>query len=747
MRWLRRTVPTFVTLAVLAFPLAAQRTRVIVERNVEATMRDGVVLRADISRGIATTHRAHKGQGSTTGLGYSPDALRRQRAREAEFRAIVSAERLGGYHAGLTRRPHMAGTEGARVVADSIVRWLRTAGLQVEVLEYRPLLSYPDEIAVWLLGTDTSTLRVDEPASALDPDTRHTDLGPGFVAYAASGDVTAPVIYVNYGLPNDYAQLAARKVDVRGKIVLARYGRSHRAVKLFTAEQRGAAGIILYNDPADDGYARGDTWPDGYWRTSEQLQRGNGKYSWHWHGDPLTPGTPALAGGTRLDAASAPTLPHIPAAVLSWGQARRILDRLGGDTVPAAFRGALRIPYRLGDGAGVRVRLRVRMRHELRTIRNVVARVPGARQSDRTILLGTHHDAWTFGGVDPGTGTATLLEVARSLGQLRHRGWQPERTIAFAFWDAEEFGLIGSTEYAEHRSRQLREGTICYINTDLYTNGRLDAGGAPSLRDFLVDVARDVPEGDGTVYDAWRASSGAEPELKALGSGADFVPFQDFLGLPTLSLEYKATSGYSYGPYHSNYDTRRFVERVADPGFQRGAQLARLLGTVALRLGESQILPFRFSHYARRLDEFVAAAERWSPDSAPGRPFPLDYASLRTAAQRAAENSRRLEARIDSVLARGQPPRSARSLNDLLARMEQRLLDETQRPDQRWYRHLVYGWNIYSLYDGQPFPGLAEAIQRGDRVTAERELTKIEAGVRRLADGLAEALPLADARP
>ena len=687
-------------------------------------------------------------QGKDTRLGYSPEAFRRERAREEEFRALVSAERISAYHAALTARPHMAGTDGARAVADSIARWLRAAKLDVEVLEYHALLSYPEEIAVSLAGADAAPLRVDEPASPLDPDTRHPELGPGFVAYAASGDVTAPVIYANYGLPSDYEQLAARGVDPRGKIVLARYGRSHRAVKLFTAEQRGAAGILLYNDPADDGYARGDTWPNGYWRTSEQLQRGNGKYSWYWHGDPLTPGAPALTNAARLDQARAPTLPRIPAAVLSWGQARLILERLGGDTVPASFRGALPITYRIGDGAATRIRLTVRIRDELRTIRNVVARIPGARQRDRAVLLGTHHDAWTFGGVDPGTGAATLLGVAHALGELAQRGWRPERTITLAFWDAEEFGLIGSTEYAEHRARELQAGTICYINTDLSTNGQLDAGGVPSLRDLLVEVARDVPDGAGagSVYDAWRAARRAEPELKALGSGADFVPFQDFLGLPTLSIEYNATGGYSYGPYHSNYDTRRFVERVADPGLRRSAQLARLLGTIALRLGESQVLPFRFSHYARRLDEFVAAAERWSPDGAGGAPPGLDFRPLRTAVARVAERSRALEGRVDSLLARGVLPDSARGLNDALARMEQRLLDESQRPDQRWYRHLVYGWNIYSLYDGQPFPGLADAIRRRDRREAERELARITAAVQRLGDGLAAAAALADAR-
>ncbi len=589
-------------------------------------------------------------------LGYSSAAIERERALEAELRDTVSSEHISAFHAALTRRPHMAGTEASLAVADSIASWLRAAGLTVETFDYQVYLSHPDHISVALVAPVAEALRVTEPASPLDPDTSNPELGPGFVAYSASGDVTAPVVYVNYGLPLDYDQLSARGVDVRGKIVLARYGKSHRAVKLFTAQEHAAAGIILYNDPADDGFVRGDTWPKGYWRTAEQLQRGNGKYSWHWHGDPLTPGVAAIRGAPHQDPATSPTLPRIPAAVLSWGEARRILERLDGESAPAAFRGALPIDYKLG-GDAVRVRMNVRMTNDWRTIRDVVAHVPGARLSDRGVLLGTHHDAWTFGGVDPGTGTATLLEVARTLGHLRRTGWQPERTISIAFWDAEEFGLVGSTEFAEQRADALRAGTICYINTDLYTNGRLDAGGTPSLRDFLVDVAKDVPDGHGSVYDAWiadertrvsaerRTDPKLEVELKALGSGADFVPFQDFLGLPALSIEYNATGGYSYGPYHSNYDTRWFVERVADPGFVRGAALARLLGTVALRLGQAQVLPFRFSHYAERLDDFVTAAGRPEPISHPerseGSAASLDFAPLRAAVARARRAVRR----------------------------------------------------------------------------------------------------------
>ena len=666
-------------------------------------------------------------------LGFSAAAFDKQRDLEQRFRAGVSTSEISTFHEMVTRQPHLAGTDGARDVAESVRHALAAAGLDVEVLEYQAYLSFPKSVAVDIVAPLSEPLRVTEPSSSIDPDTQNPKLGPGFVAYSASGDVTAPVVYVNYGLPDDYAQLAARDVDVHGTLVIARYGHSHRAVKLHTAEQAGAAGIIIYSDPADDGFLRGETWPKGFWRTPDQIQRGNAKYSWFWHGDPLTPGAPAVRDAARQDPAQAPTLPRIPAAVLSWGEARKILERLDGLTVPPGFQGGMPITYRIGNGA-VRARLRVQMDNGLRTIRDVVARVPGARQPDREVILGTHHDAWTFGGVDPGTGTAALLELGRVLGTLRHSGWQPQRTITLAFWDAEEFGLIGSTEYAEDRTRALRERAICYINTDLYTNGRLDAGGTPSLRDLLVEVTQDVAEGSGTLYDTWRTK-----DLKSLGSGADFVPFQDYVGLPTLSIEFSATGGYTYGAYHSNYDTRFFVERVADPGFERGAQLVRLLGTTALRLGESQILPFRFSYYAGRLKEFVDTASTWGFGEDGRRAVVVDLTPANDAVARVAAQANLLERRIDDRLGSGDVPAAdASRLNDALARLEQRLLDD----NQRWYRHVIYGWNIYSLYDGQPFPGLAEAIRLRDRDAATREVVRIVAALDRLNAGLVSATQL-----
>jgi N-acetylated-alpha-linked acidic dipeptidase len=623
-------------------------------------------------------------------LGFSGSAAADERAAERAFADGISTERLSATHRALTERPHPAGTKNGSRVAQWIADTLAAEGLKVETAEYSVYLSRPRRVQVRMRIGDGRpvSLRVTEPASAFDPDTAHPDLDPGYVAYSASGHVAAPIVYVDYGLPPDYAALASKGVEVRGRIAVARYGRSHRAVKVHLAQQSGAAAVILYSDPADDGEQRGPVWPDGPWRPSTLLQRGNAKFSWFWHGDPLTPGVAATPSAAFLDPARAPTLPRIPVVVLSAGEAARLLS------APTAV-----------------AELDVEMDNRRAPIRNVIARLDGGAEPDREVLLGTHHDAWTFGGVDPGTGSAVLIEVARGAAALAKAGWRPRRSLVFAFWDAEEYGLIGSTEFAEDHPRLLRERVVCYLNSDYSMGDRLDAGGTPSLRDFIRGLASDL---------------GLEPpaELAALGSGADFVAFQDFLGLPTLSLELDFDG--SYGTYHSSHDTRRYVERVGDPGFRRGARLARLIGTAAIRLASADVLPFRYSHYARRIADF---AEELKLDDRQA-----SDASLRLAARAAS-----LEARIDELLAGRVSLVRLRPLNDALARLEQTLLDESERPDRRWYRHVIYGWNIYSLYDGQPLPGLSDAIRRKDREAIERERERLMGALARFDEGLARA--------
>jgi N-acetylated-alpha-linked acidic dipeptidase len=691
---------------------------------------------------LAALH-AVRGEEPAGMLGFSAAGARAQAAAEERLAAAVSAQKIGEFHRMLTREPHIAGTPAGRAMAEHIAGTLRGFGLAVEVRTYHAYLSYPRRIRLRLTKPAARGLRVTEPADPRDPDTSHAALTPGFVAYSASGRAQGRVVYVNYGLPADYDALAAAGVDARGAVVLARYGRVHRAVKVFTAQERGARGILIYSDPADDGYARGEMWPEGVWRNPAMLQRGNAKFSWHWHGDPLTPHAAAIESAARRNPADAPTLPRIPAAAISWTVAREILSRLDGAVLPG-FQGALPFTYHAGPGPA-EVELDVEMDAGLRPIANVVARVEGRARPERWVILGTHHDAWTFGGVDPGSAAAVVMELGRVLGELRRGGWQPERSIVLAFWDAEEYGLIGSTEFAEEFAAELRERAVAYINTDLYMAGKLEAGGAAALRDFVTDVARwaRAPEGD-SVYARWRADEWArlaprekrarggafEVELDPLGSGADFVPFQDYLGLPTLSVEYGIEG--SYGSYHSSYDTRRYMETFGDPGWRYGRALGELLGRLTMRLASAEALPLRYSHTAEKLGAYLDRLEADNAD-ADGKPYLAELGLERVRERVAAfgRQARELESRATAALARGglEAPKLAR-MNDHVARAEKSFAVATP-DDGRWYRHTVYGWNIYALYTGQTLPELDRALRQRDAARFAAELKRLEQAVER----------------
>lgn len=672
-----------------------------------------------------------------TKLGYTPASSAAQQDLETRFRSGVSAESMSALHKPLTERPHPAGSDGTKAVVAYLERTLKGFGLDVETHEYQVLLAKPRVVEIAMTAPTARPLPVTEPVLAADPTSDHPELEGGYIAYSASGTATGQIVYVNYGLPADYAELSKLGVTLKGKIALARYGKSHRAVKTHTAEQAGARALVLYSDPADDGAAKGAAWPDGYYRGADMLQRGNAKYSWFWHGDPLTPGVGATTDAARIPVATAPTLPKIPVVVVSAAQARTLMSALSGADAPARFTGGLDAPYKVGPGPAA-VRVHVEMDQGLRPIYDVVATLKGSVTPNRQVLFGGHHDAWTFGGVDPGTGTTALLEVARGLGALAKTGWRPARTIAFAFWDAEEFGLVGSTEYAEAQKARLRDELLLYVNIDMYMKGRFDPGGVPSLSAFVADVAKDVPQGASTVYAEWQKSEAARakadpatftPDIKALGSGADFVPFQDHLAVPTMAIEFIGDNAYAYGTYHSNYDSRAYVERVADPGFQQGVLMSQVLGTMALRMSEADVLPFRYSHYAAKLVSAIADAEGWARDAAAA----ADLAPLRAAAAAAGQAATAFEAAVDQALASGRLTRaSVTALNDRLGRIEQTLADDDGAPESKWYRHVFVGWNIYSLYDGQPFPGLLEAFRVKDAARVTHELGRIQRALARM---------------
>ncbi len=670
-------------------------------------------------------------------LGYTPTSSATQQTLETRFRAGVSADAMSAAHKAITARPHPAGSSGTADVVAFLRKTLGDAGLDVQTHEYHVLLASPRKVEIAMTAPQPRALSVTEPALPEDPTSSHPELGGGYVMYSASGTASGQVVYVNYGLPADYAELASMGVSLKGRIALARYGRSHRAVKTHTAEQAGARALILYSDPADDGETKGPAWPAGYFRGPQMLQRGNAKYSWFWHGDALTPGVGATADASRIAVATAPTLPKIPVVVVSASEAQHVMAAMGGPDAPARFRGGLQAPYKAGPGPAA-VRLTVDMDQRVRPIYDVVATLKGTSTPERTVLFGTHHDAWTFGGVDPGTGATALLEVARGLGQLAKGGWRPARAIAFAFWDAEEPGLVGSTEYAEDQRARLQEQLVLYVNIDMYMKGRFDPGGVPSLAAFVADVAKDVPQDGATVYERWKTSEAArqnadaatfEPAIKPLGSGADFVPFQDHLAVPTMAIEFIGDNGYAYGTYHSNYDSRAYVEKVADPGFTQGVLMSQVLGTIALRMGQADVLPYRYSAYVAALDTAIDAAAGWATQAG----MTADLAPLRAAAGAAGATARALEDDIATGLQSGRLTRErATTLNDRLARLEQTLADDDGAPDTKWYRHVFYGWNIYSLYDGQPFPGLVEAFRLKDAARVTRELGRIQRALDRM---------------
>ena len=644
-------------------------------------------------------------------IGYTSESTLRQRELEARFRDGVSAQSMSSLHRPLTERPHPSGSEATAALVKHLQTTLSGFGLGVAVHEYQALLSHPRSVRVTQIAPARRDIRVTEPAIVEDATSSHRELGPGYIAYSASGTATGDVVYVNYGLPADYDALRQKGVFVKDRIALARYGRSHRAVKVHTAQEEGVRAVILYSDPEDDGPPKGPSWPNGYWRGAEMLQRGNAKFSWFWHGDPLTPGVAAKPTIDRLQPMKAPTLPRIPVVVISANEAAKLRESMTGANP-------------------TRIRVAVEMDQRLRPIYNVVATLTGRDFPDRRIMLGTHHDAWTFGGVDPGTGMAALLEVAKGIGALARDGWQPSRTIQLAFWDAEEFGLIGSTEYAEEFRAALQEQLIVYINTDMYMEGRFDPGGAPALRDFVSQAVGDVHGKGASVFETW------DQKWKALGSGADFVPFQDHVGIPSLSIEFIGANGYGFGTYHSNFDSRAYVEKVADPDFARGVVMSRVLGTLALRMSNAAILPFRFADYAERLRQAAVEANSVASHD---RTLWVESDAWLARVEQIETAAIALSAAIDRRLEAGGPGNFA-ALNDRLARLEQKLADDDGLPESRWYRHVFYGWDIYSLYDGQMFPGLATAMRRRDAARVKYEGARIERAFDRMHAELTAAL-------
>jgi N-acetylated-alpha-linked acidic dipeptidase len=678
-------------------------------------------------------------------IGFTAEGARRQREIEADFLSLPAPERCEAHHRELTMAPHMAGTEGARRVAAYVADRFREYGLETELVTYDVLLSSVRAVQVEITTPESLKpvrLANREDPIPEDPKTAEPTLALPWHAYAKSGDVEGEVVYVNHGRAEDYEALARLGIDVKGKVVLARSFKGYRGGKSLEAQKRGALALVTYSDPSEDGYVQGDMYPKGPWGPESHVQRGANVYDFIVPGDPLTPGWPSVPGARRIPEADSEILPKIPTVPLSFKDARAILEGLGGPVRPARdWQGGGPFAYHLGPGPA-RLRVRIVVPRELRPIRNVIGRIRGADPdpavAGQVVLLSNHHDAWTYGGVDPSSGTATALELARALGDLQRRGIRPRRTIVFGIWDAEEFTLTGSTEWGEQNEEALARDAVACLNVDSATSGdSLAVSAVPSLRPFLYAVARAVPDpkGRGSVYDVWKAAgagnargygviAGArteDPVVRILGSGSDYTVFFNHIGVPSLDAVFDGP----YGVYHSIYDTHDWMRRFGDPGFQYHGAMARLWGLMALRLANAEVLPFDYGSYGRDilvyLDEVEALAR--------ARKVDVDLAGARGAA-----------AALAQLAPAGPVPDGAftAARNAALMQAERDLLSRDGIPGRPWFRHLVYA--PLPTYEAETLPGVREAILAGDADAARAQAAVLTEALRRAAATLG-ALP------
>jgi N-acetylated-alpha-linked acidic dipeptidase len=690
--------------------------------------------------------------------GFAPSRTAAQRALEQKALRIPSAEAAERHLRILTAEPHMAGTEGSRRVAEYMRDQLRSFGFEAGLVQYKVWLNQPREVKLELVTPEAKSLATREDPFEWDKDTYNQNVVVGFNGYSPSGEVTAPVVYANYGLHEDYKRLEELGVSVAGKVVLVRYGRSFRGVKTRIAEEKKAAAVLIYSDPADDGYVAGDIYPRGPFRPPSGIQRGSVYYGSHYSGDPLTPGVPALEGARRLSPAESRSLPRTPTMPLNYRDAGEILKHLGGPRVPREWQGGLPFTYHVGPGQAS-VHLKLEMDYQLRPIYNVIARLRGETDNE-WVILGNHHDAWVFGAVDPSSGTASVLEAARALGELVRGGWKPRRTIIVAGWDAEEYGLIGSTEWVEDNLAELQRKAVAYVNMDSAVSGSAFGGSAtPSLKELVREVAREVadPKTGRSVYEVWReraqrgegrrrAAPGAghapprdaDVSLGNLGSGSDFTPFFQHAGIPSLDVGF----GGEYGVYHSIYDNFYWMKTFGDPQFLYHAAAARIAALLLLRLSETDTLPFDYEAYAKEIEQYLAELGTVIKQEE-GK---LDVSDVHAAARAFSASAAAAMKALRALQARmaGDAIHSS-AVNRALREVEQAFLSAglASRP---WYRHSVYAPGTYTGYEVVLLPGVREAVDQAHWDAAAKEAAALAAALRRAASKLDEAARLA-ARP
>lgn len=706
-------------------------------------------------------------------LGFTAAGAAQEHDLEQRFDAQLSASEMRDWLQQLSSQPNQVGSPHDKANAEFLLAQLRKWGWDAHIEVFDVLYPTPKQELVEMVAPTTYHATLHEPPVKGD---RTSALGgalPPYNVYGADGDVTAPLVYVNYGMPADYKELARYGVSVEGKIVIVRYGKGWRGLKPQLAYEHGAVGCLIYSDPRDDGYFNGDSYPKGGWRPPEGVQRGSVMNMELYPGDPTTPGYGSVPGAKHLAVKDAESILKIPVLPISYTDATPLLQALGGPVAPPAWRGALPLTYHLGAGPA-QVHLVVKSDWSLKPIYDVIATLKGSTDGDQWVIRGNHHDGWVFGAWDPLAGTVALMDEAKALGTLHRQGWRPKRTIVYASWDGEEPMLLGSTEWAETHAEELQRKAVLYLNSDTNARGFLSVGGSHSLQHMVNQVAAGImdPETRVSLQQRERALmevTGAEPEaspisreraqlaaqggdvpMSALGSGSDFSPFLDHLGLPTLHVGFGGEDA-DAGIYHSRYDSFDHFIRFGDPTFEYEVALAQVAGHIVMRTADAEVLPMRFTDFSATLDRYVRglhqevdaerkAAQRQhqlldanafvltaDPTQAVAPPERLsdvpsiDLAPLDQAAERLRQSAQAYQSAYEARAAAGLsiPSSQLRTVNDLMATMEQRLLDAAGLPGRPWYKNVMQAPGQLTGYAPKTIPAVREALEAHDWSGAE----------------------------
>jgi N-acetylated-alpha-linked acidic dipeptidase len=700
-------------------------------------------------------------------LGFTPAHAAEHRALEQRFDAALSATDQREWLKLMSSEPNHVGSPHDKANAEWMLARFKEWGWDARIETFSVLYPTPKTESLELVAPEHFKARLHEPPVPGDSTSALPGALPPYNAYGGDGDVTAGLVYANQGMPDDYKELARRGIDVRGKIVITRYGGGWRGLKPKLAQEHGAVGCLIYSDPRDDGYGAGDTYPKGGWRPQDGVQRGSVQDMQLYPGDPLTPGIGATADAKRLDLKDAKTILKIPVLPISYADALPLLRALDGPMAPPGWRGGLPIAYHLGGGNAAKAHLVVQSDWSRKDIYDVIAVMKGSVEPDQWIVRGNHHDGWVFGAWDPLSGNVALLDEAKAIGELAKTGWRPKRTLVYASWDAEEPGLLGSTEFAEAHADELQRKAVMYLNSDTNSRGFLDMEGSHSLQRVLNEAAASVddPETHVSVRERARAkmrvdgssdnakaeakafaaiaATGGDLPISALGSGSDYSAFLQHLGIASLNIGFSGEEDQG-GVYHSRYDSFDHYDRFGDPGFAYGVALSKVAGHTVLRMADADVLPMRFSDFSDTLGRYVADLHKTVDDmrkatvgqhglldarayalvSDPTRPVGppvrdsdvpvIDLAPLDAAAKRLKQSAQTFDSAYDARAAAGfrLAPAQQQEIDVAMARMEQALTDPDGLPGRAWYKHMIYAPGLLTGYGVKTVPGVREAIEQ-----------------------------------